>query len=109
MAPVAWFNTNSDRVADPKKANSSIRRKNPGTGTGAFPDLLGSSGTANKPQIVAAIIGSPPANTTLIRPSVRLQKRQCAQARDFKEKSYRQICRANIQLKFIHGIVLVQL
>ena len=49
--------------ASPKISNSNTNRTTPGTGTGAPPDLLGSSGTAKVPQIAAAAIGNAIAST----------------------------------------------
>jgi hypothetical protein len=69
QANIGWLNANSDPTAEAKKASSSISRTTPGTGIGAFPDLLGSFGTANVPQIAAAIIGIANARTTLKAPS----------------------------------------
>ena len=41
----------------------------PDTGIGAFPDLLGSSGTVNTPQIAASRIGIPKDIINLVQPS----------------------------------------
>ena len=54
----------------PEKINRSRnRRSHPGIGTAAFPDLLGSSGTANVPQIVAAPTTRTTAHINLAIPS----------------------------------------
>ncbi len=59
----------SARVALVKIICSSNKRRKPGTGTGAFPELLASPGTLNVPQTIAAIRGVLIANTKRKTPS----------------------------------------
>ena len=53
-----------------KMDNSRISLMNPGTGIGAFPERLGSPGTAKIPHIAAVRSGNPGANTYRIQPSL---------------------------------------
>ena len=61
------------QVAIEKIPNSIARRIPPGTAIGALPDRLGSSGTANIPQMAAAIIGKARTNTNRSQVSLRFQ------------------------------------
>lgn len=57
-------------VANTKIPNSSINLKKPGITTGAFPERLGSFGTAKVPHDAARIIGIHNASTKLSHPSL---------------------------------------
>lgn len=63
----------SAQTAIPKNANSMINRTIPEVTIGAPPERLGSSGTANVPQIAASMTGIPIARTNRSHPSFCLQ------------------------------------
>ena len=71
----------SDHAAKEKIAASIIKRSSPETGTGAFPERLGSSGTAKTPHIDAASTGMPMARIKRIPPSPCFQPQKPIAAR----------------------------
>ena len=68
-------------AAKKKKDNSRRSLKKPGVGTGAFPDRLGSSGTANVPQITANEKGITKAKTDPSQPSILFQAQMATMTR----------------------------